>query len=72
MHRLEDSLIALHVWCCRNLLSLNPDKSQSVVLFGTRQRSHAFSDVNVGGLVDHVKRVVVDSEIDKSCDIIGL
>ena len=61
IHRLVDCLIALHAWCCHNSLSLNPDKSESA-FFGTRQRSHAFSDVtsvNVAGsvvpLADHVK-----------------
>ena len=60
IHRLEDCLTALHAWCCHNSLSLNPDKSDSV-LFGTRQRSQSFSDVttvNVAGSVvpmaDHV------------------
>jgi len=57
IHRLEDCLIALHAWS--NSLSLNKSKS---VHFGTRQRSHALSDVasinvarSVVSLVDHVK-----------------
>jgi len=65
IHHLEDCLTALHAWCCHNSLSLNPNKSDSV-LFGTRQRSHSFLDVttvNVAGLVvpmvDHDRLVGV-------------
>jgi len=61
IHRLEDCVTALRAWCCHNSLSLKPDNSDSV-LFGTRQRSHSFSDittVNVAGSVvpmaDHVR-----------------
>jgi hypothetical protein len=61
INRLEECLTALHAWCCRNSLSLNPEKSDSVY-FGTRQRSHSFSDVttvNIAGsavpMADHVR-----------------
>ena len=74
-HRLEDCLTALHAWCCHNSLSLNPDKSDAV-LFGTRQRSHSFSDltsVNVAGsvvpLADHVKLLGVSLDNRLSMDI---
>ena len=74
IHRLEDCLSSLHAWCCHNSLSLNPDKSDSV-LFGTRQRSHSFSDVtaiNVAGsvvpLADHVKLLGVTLDNRLSMD----
>jgi hypothetical protein len=74
IHRLEDCLTALHAWCCHNSLSLNPDKSDSV-LFGTRQRSHSFSavtTVNVAGsvvpLADHVKLLGVTLDDRLSMD----
>ena len=71
---LEECLTALHAWCCHKSLSLNPDKSDSV-LFGTRQRSHSFSDittVNVAGSVvpmaDHVKLLGVTLDNHLSMD----
>ena len=71
---LEECLTALHAWCCHNSLSLNPDKSDSV-LFGTRQRAHSFSDittVNVAGSVvpmaDHVKLLGVTLDNHLSMD----
>ena len=74
IHRLENCLTALHAWCCHNSLSLNPDKSDSA-LFGTRQRSHSFSDVttvNVAGsvvpLADHVKLLGVSLDNHLSMD----
>ena len=52
---------SLHVWFCANGMSLNPDKSEAIVL-GTRQRAHSYSNlatVNVAGtqipLGDHIK-----------------
>jgi hypothetical protein len=74
IHRLEDCLTALHVWCCQNSLSLNPDKSDST-LFGTRQRSNSFSDVttvsvagSVVSLADHVKLLGVSLDNRLSMD----
>ena len=74
INRLEECLTALHAWCCHNSLSLNPDKSVAV-LFGTRQRSHSFSDVttvNVAGSVvpmaDHVKLLGVTLDNHLSMD----
>ena len=55
----------------RNSLSLNPDKSDSV-LFGTQQSSHSFSDVTTANvadsvvpMVDHVKLlgVILDNHL---------
>jgi hypothetical protein len=66
--------LALHAWSYHNSLSLNPDKSDSVI-FGTRQRSQSFSDVtmvNVAGSVvpmaDHVKLLGVTLDNHLSMD----
>jgi hypothetical protein len=62
------------LYCCHNSLSLNPDKSNSV-LFGNQQRSHSFSDVttvNAAGSVvpmaDHVKLLGVTLDYHLSMD----
>jgi Reverse transcriptase (RNA-dependent DNA polymerase) len=69
--RLENCLTALHAWFCQNSLSLNPDKSDTIIL-GTRQRAHSYSDltsVNIAGtvvpLADHIKvlGVTLDSHL---------
>ena len=74
----------MHACCCHKFhysLSLNPDKSDSV-LFGTRQRSQSFSDVttvNIAGSVvpmaDHVKLlgVALDNHLsmDKHVNEVG-
>ena len=76
INRLEERLTALHASCSHNSPSRNPDKSDSV-LYGTRQRSHSFSDVttvtvNVAGLVvpiaNHVKLLGVTLDNHQSMD----
>jgi len=74
IHRLDDCLIALHTRCYQNSLTFKPDKSESV-LFGTRQRSRASTNVasiNVAGsvvhLADHVKLLGVTLDNRLSMD----
>ena len=53
---------SLHVWFCANGVAINPDKSEAILLLGTRQRAHSYSSlatVNVAGsqipLADRIK-----------------
>jgi hypothetical protein len=78
---LENCLSSLHSWFCPNGLALNPVKSD-VILFGTHQRAHCYTDVstvNVAGavipLADRVKilcitldsRLTMDDHVAAVC-----